>query len=168
MQVRCKRLIAYVTHGYDSYIFSSLELRNVRFQRPFLQYTTKKIWVTPMPFESFIFFAFCFNMDFKLKFTGKINKKVTLLIDFKTTLTLRPEAETHIGDALIEQSEKCHFRGINLPKSTSAAVGRFKRHIVHKLHDLARPPKRAFFWRKRNHRIGNMCFCRRAALKLIF
>ena len=56
-----------------------------------------------MPFESFIFFAFCFNLDFKLKFTGKINKKVTLLIDFKTTLTLRPEAETHIGDALIEQ-----------------------------------------------------------------
>ena len=84
-------------------------------------------------------------MDFKLKFTGKINKKVTLLIDFKTTLTLRPEAETHIGDALIEQSEKCHFRGINLPKSTSAAVGRFKWHTVHRLHGLARPPKRIFF-----------------------
>ena len=56
-----------------------------------------------MPFESFIFFAFCFNLDFKLKFNGKINKKVTLLIDFKNTLTLRPEAETYIGDALIEQ-----------------------------------------------------------------
>ena len=64
-----------------------------------------------MPFESFIFFAFCFNLDSKLKFTGKINKKVTLLIDFKNALTLRPEAETYIGDALIEQSENVIFGG---------------------------------------------------------
>ena len=98
-----------------------------------------------MPFESFIFFAFCFNLDFKLKFTGKINKKVTLLIDFKTTLTLRPEAEIHIGDALIEQAEKCHFRGINLTKSTSFAVGRFKHRNAHKLRVSVRPPKRTFF-----------------------
>ena len=64
--------------------------------------------------------CFCFDLDFKIKFTGKINKKVTLLIDFKTTLTLRPEAETHIGDALIERNRSignmCFFRraAINL------------------------------------------------------
>jgi len=53
-----------------------------------------------MPFGSFIFFAFCFNLDFKLKITRKINKKVTLLIEFKTTLALRLCREVYGGKML--------------------------------------------------------------------
>ena len=85
------------------------------------------------------------SLFYKLTAKSGFNGEIRLFTNHKTSLTLRPEAEIHIGDALIEQSEKCHFRGINLPKSTSFAVGRFKHRNAHKLRVSVRPPKRAFF-----------------------